>query len=102
VVGLEKGGELVTVATVRVYGDKVAELPLEGTRFAYRRQGMLRLLMTELEKRLVLPAVPELLRMWTTASLGFSYRCNGTVYPDSSCLQKTKSSWPYTRGNTTE
>ncbi|PUZ73580.1 hypothetical protein GQ55_2G485700 [Panicum hallii var. hallii] len=102
VVGLEKGGELVTVATVRVYGDKVAELPLEGTRFAYRRQGMRRLLMTELEKmlardlgvqRLVLPAVPELLRMWTTASLGFNYRC---IYPDSSCLQKTKSSWPYT------
>ncbi|RLN34017.1 increased DNA methylation 1 [Panicum miliaceum] len=80
VVGLEKGGELVTVGTLRVYGDKVAELPLVGTRFAYRRQGMLRLLMTELEKmlardlgvqRLVLPAVPELLRMWT-ASLGFS------------------------------
>ncbi|RCV14663.1 hypothetical protein SETIT_2G443100v2 [Setaria italica] len=79
VVGLEKGGELVTVATLRVYGNKVAELPLVGTRFAHRRQGMLRLLMTELEKmlardlgvhRLVLPAVPELLRMWT-GSMGF-------------------------------
>jgi hypothetical protein len=79
VVGLEKGGELVTAATLRVYGDKVAELPLVGTRFAHRRQGMLRLLMTELEemlgrdmgvRRLVLPAVPELLRMWT-GSMGF-------------------------------
>ncbi|CAN6186302.1 unnamed protein product [Urochloa humidicola] len=81
VVGLHRGGELLTAATLRVYGDKVAELPLVGTRFAHRRQGMLRLLMTELEtmlardmgvRRLVLPAVPELLRMWTGPSFRFS------------------------------
>ncbi|CAL5071019.1 unnamed protein product [Urochloa decumbens] len=80
VVGLEKGGELVTAATLRVYGNSVAELPLVGTRFAHRRQGMLRLLMTELERmlrhqdmgvqRLLLPAVPDLLHMWKC--LGFS------------------------------
>ncbi|CAM0145084.1 unnamed protein product [Urochloa decumbens] len=80
VVGLDKGGELVTAATLRVYGNSVAELPLVGTRFAHRRQGMLRLLMTELERmlrhqdmgvqRLLLPAVPDLLHMWK--SLGFS------------------------------
>jgi N-acetylglutamate synthase-like GNAT family acetyltransferase len=78
VVGLEKVGELITVGTLRVFGNQVAELPLVGTRFAHRRQGMCRLLVTELEKmlrqvgvrRLVLPAVPELLPMWT-ASLGF-------------------------------
>jgi hypothetical protein len=63
---------------LRVFGNQVAELPLVGTRFAHRRHGMCRLLVTELEKmlrqvgvrRLVLPAVPELLPMWT-ASLGF-------------------------------
>ncbi|CAN6220035.1 unnamed protein product [Urochloa humidicola] len=81
VVGLRRGGELLTAATLRVYGDRVAELPLVGTRFAHRRQGMLRLLMTELEtmlardmgvRRLVLPAVPDLLRMWTGPSFRFS------------------------------
>uniref|UniRef100_A0A0D9X396 PHD-type domain-containing protein n=1 Tax=Leersia perrieri TaxID=77586 RepID=A0A0D9X396_9ORYZ len=62
----------------QVYGDKVAELPLVGTRFAHRRQGMCRLLMNKLEKllgkigvkRLVLPAVPELVATWT-GSFGF-------------------------------
>ncbi|OEL15352.1 Increased DNA methylation 1 [Dichanthelium oligosanthes] len=80
VVGLEKGGELVTVGTLRVYGNKVAELPLVGTRFAHRRQGMCHLLVRELDgvlggelgvHRLVLPAVPELLHMWTSSSMGF-------------------------------
>ncbi|KAM3392491.1 hypothetical protein ACQJBY_013571 [Aegilops geniculata] len=77
-VGLEKGGELITVGTLRVYGKKVAELPLIGTRFVHRRQGMCRLLINQLEKllgelgveRLVLPAVPELLPTWT-GSFGF-------------------------------
>ncbi|KAM0892929.1 hypothetical protein ACQ4PT_025412 [Festuca glaucescens] len=78
VVGIEKDGELITVGTLRVYGDKVAELPLVGTRFAHRRQGMCHLLTNNLEKllgelgveRLVLPAVPELLQTWTE-SFGF-------------------------------
>jgi hypothetical protein len=78
-VGLEKGGELVTVGTLQVYGDKVAELPLVGTRFAHRRQGMCRLLVKEVERmlaalgvnRLVLPSVPELLQTWTGPSFGF-------------------------------
>ncbi|CAM0907464.1 unnamed protein product [Alopecurus aequalis] len=78
VVGLERGGELITVGTLRVYGNKVAELPLVGTRFAHRRQGMCHLLMDQLEmllaelgvERLVLPAVPELLQTWT-GSFGF-------------------------------
>ncbi|CAK9164191.1 unnamed protein product [Ilex paraguariensis] len=47
---LEKNDELITVATVRVYGEKVAEVPLIGTRFQYRRLGMCRILMNELEK----------------------------------------------------
>ena len=34
----------------RVYGEKVAEVPLVGTRFKFRRLGMCRVLMDELEK----------------------------------------------------
>ncbi|KAF3454904.1 hypothetical protein FNV43_RR05352 [Rhamnella rubrinervis] len=64
---LERNDELITFATIRVYGRKVAEVPLVGTRFQYRRLGMCHALMNELEKklmelgveRLVLPAVPR-------------------------------------------
>ncbi|KAF5744495.1 hypothetical protein HS088_TW07G00067 [Tripterygium wilfordii] len=71
---LERNDELITAATVRVHGAKVAEVPLVGTRFQYRRLGMCRILMNELEKmlmklgveRLVLPAVPSVLNTWTT------------------------------------
>ncbi|TVU47435.1 hypothetical protein EJB05_07038, partial [Eragrostis curvula] len=80
---LQKGGELVSVGTFRVCGQKFAELPLIGTRVPYRRQGMCRLLMNELEKllsdlgveRLLLPAVPQLLETWT-GSFGFTVMTN--------------------------
>ncbi|CAN6295465.1 unnamed protein product [Urochloa humidicola] len=80
---LHKGGELVSVGTFRICGQKFAELPLIGTRVPYRRQGMCRLLMNELEKllldlgveRLLLPAVPELLETWT-GSFGFAVMSN--------------------------
>ncbi|KAI3667758.1 hypothetical protein L6452_42827 [Arctium lappa] len=76
---LEKDDELISTAVVRVYGEKVAELPLVGTRFQYRRRGMCHILMHELEKkltelgveRLVLPAVSSVLHTWTR-SFGFS------------------------------
>ncbi|XP_075075650.1 uncharacterized protein LOC107797638 isoform X1 [Nicotiana tabacum] len=76
---LGRNDELITVATVRVYGEKVAEIPLVATQFQHRRLGMCRILMNELEKklmelgveRLVLPAVPAVLDTWT-ASFGFS------------------------------
>ncbi|KAG8371508.1 hypothetical protein BUALT_Bualt13G0094900 [Buddleja alternifolia] len=76
---LEKNDELISAATVRIYGKRVAELPLIATRFQYRRLGMCRVLMDELEQklselgveRLVLPAVPSVLNTWTS-SFGFS------------------------------
>ncbi|XP_024012134.1 uncharacterized protein LOC18016545 isoform X2 [Eutrema salsugineum] len=76
---LERNDELVTVATVRIFGKKVAEMPFIGTRFQHRQLGMCRVLMNELEKvliglgveRLVLPAVPCVLNTWTN-SFGFT------------------------------
>lgn len=83
---LEKNSELITVATVRVHGGEVAEVPLVGTRFRYRRLGMCRILMNELEKRLeelgveslVLPAALSVLNTWTT-SFGFSKMTNSEI-----------------------
>ncbi|GAU27692.1 hypothetical protein TSUD_126380 [Trifolium subterraneum] len=80
---LEKNEDMVSVATIRVLGDKVAEVPLVGTRFHYRRHGMCRILMDELEKklmqlgveRLVLPAVPSVADTWTSC-FGFSKMTN--------------------------
>ncbi|RZC78059.1 hypothetical protein C5167_002238 [Papaver somniferum] len=76
---LEREDELISVATVRIHNEKVAEVPLVGTRSQYRRQGMCRILFDVLEQklkelevdRLILPAVPQVLHTWTT-SFGFS------------------------------
>ncbi|KAI3993471.1 hypothetical protein MKX01_002484 [Papaver californicum] len=76
---LEQEDELISVATVRVHNEKVAEVPLVGTRSQYRRQGICRILFDVLEQklkeleveRLILPAVPQVLDTWTT-SFGFS------------------------------
>lgn len=75
---LEKKRKIISAATVRVY-EKVAEIPFVATMFKYRRNGMCRLLMAELEKqlialgveRLVLPSAPSVLNAWTT-KFGFS------------------------------
>ncbi|KMT05031.1 hypothetical protein BVRB_7g171910 [Beta vulgaris subsp. vulgaris] len=72
---LERNDELITVAILRVYGDKVAEIPLIGTRFKHRRLGMCRIVMQEIEKnlielgvkKLVLPAAATVLNTWTMA-----------------------------------
>lgn len=41
---------LFAITFFRVHGEKVAEVPLVGTRLQYRGQGMCRILMDELEK----------------------------------------------------
>ncbi|XP_010270326.1 PREDICTED: uncharacterized protein LOC104606694 [Nelumbo nucifera] len=76
---LQKRDELISVATVRVHGQMVAEMPLIATRFQHRQQGMCHLLVNELEKmlsrlgveRLVLPAIPQRTQTWKT-SFGFT------------------------------
>ncbi|XP_026429222.1 uncharacterized protein LOC113325227 [Papaver somniferum] len=76
---LEREDELISVATVRIHNEKVAEVPLVGTRVHYRYQGMCRILFNVLEQklkeleveRLILPAIPQVLQTWTT-SFGFS------------------------------
>ncbi|PRQ46279.1 putative histone acetyltransferase [Rosa chinensis] len=76
---LEKQDKVVTAANVRIHG-VVAELPLMATKFKYRRQGMCKILMNEIEnwlrdsgiERLVLPSAQSALKTWTSSSIGFS------------------------------
>ncbi|XP_058775633.1 increased DNA methylation 1-like [Vicia villosa] len=58
---LEINCEVITVATIRIYGQNVAEIVFVATKEQYRGRGMCRLLLNELEKQLIVLGVGSLI-----------------------------------------
>ncbi|MED6217617.1 hypothetical protein PIB30_019384 [Stylosanthes scabra] len=97
---LERNDEVISVANTRIYGQKVAEVPLIATRERFRKRGMCQVLMKQLEKllvelgveRLVLPASPHVIETWTN-SFGFAKMTESEQYE---CLRYALVNFPDT------
>lgn len=103
---LEKDDVLISVASIRVHGMTVAEMPLIATCSSYRRQGMCRRLITAIEEmlisfkveKLVVAAIPALVETWTKG-FGFELvdseekkslnKINFMVFPETLMLKKS-------------
>ncbi|XP_062096968.1 increased DNA methylation 1 [Humulus lupulus] len=103
---LEKDDVLISVASVRVHGTAVAEMPLIATCSNYRRQGMCRQLVSAIEEmlisfkveKIVVAAIPDLIATWTEG-FGFELvedtekqslnKINLMVFPGTVLLKKT-------------
>lgn len=57
---LEREGEMISVATLRIFGKRVAEIPFVATRVQCRKQGLCGILMNEIEKQLTYLEVEEI------------------------------------------
>ncbi|KAK4487564.1 hypothetical protein RD792_005790 [Penstemon davidsonii] len=102
---LEKDDVVVSVASIRIHGGTVAELPLVATCTKYHRQGMCRRLINSVEEmlkslkveKLLVSAIPDSVKTWT---VGFGFKpleeeekrslskTNLMVFPGSTWLKK--------------